>query len=98
MRACRQSIGKRCIFDNHDLDTKPAKPVLPIYDAMKRLGGPIEFQTGAATPKDFEGTIKYGVSLGAGSIELWHDFTGFPLMPDAQLKRWAAMLEGNRGR
>lgn len=66
--------------------------------SIGKRGGPIEFQTGAATPKDFEGTIKYGVSLGAGSIELWHDFTGFPLMPDAQLKRWAAMLEGNRGR
>lgn len=95
MRNCRKSIGKRCIFDNHDIDTKPAKAVLPIYAAMKKIGGPIEFQTGAATPKDFDGTIKYAVSLGAGSIELWQDFTGFPLQPDWKLKKWAAMLEGN---
>lgn len=98
MRECRQQFGKRCIFDNHDLDTTPAKAVLPVYDAMKRMGGPIEFQTGPATPKDFEGTIKYGAQIGAGSIELYQDFGGFPQVPDAQLKRWAAILEGNRGR
>ena len=95
MRACRESFGRRCIFDNHDLDTPPAKAVLPIYEAMKRLGGPIEFQTGAATPKDFEGTIRYGVSLGAGSIEVWQDFGGFPHVPDEQLRRWAAIVERN---
>jgi len=98
MRSCRQSFGKRCIFDNHDLDTTPGKPVLNVYNAIKKMGGPVEFQTGPATPKDFEGTIKYGVSLGAGSIELYQDFGGFPLVPDDQLKRWAAMVEGNRGR
>jgi hypothetical protein len=98
MHACREAFGRRCIFDNHDLDTTPAKAVLPIYDAMNRLGGPIEFQTGPATPKDYEGTIKYGVSLGAGSIELWQDFGGFPHVPDEQLKRWAAMVEANTRR
>ena len=98
MRECRQQFGKRCIFDNHDLDTTPAKAVLPVYAEMKKMGGPIEFQTGPATPKDFEGTIKYGAQIGAGSIELYQDFGGFPLVPDPQLKRWAAILEGNRGR
>jgi len=93
MHACRQDFGKRCIFDNHDLDTTPAKAVLPVYANMKKLGGPIEFQTGPATPKDFEGTIKYGISLGANSIELYQDFGGFPFVPDQQLKRWANMLE-----
>jgi hypothetical protein len=96
MRECRKAFGKRCIFDNHDLDTKPAKPVLPVYAEMKKMGGPIEFQTGPATPKDFEGTIKYGKSIGASSIELYQDFGGFPLVPDPQLKRWAAILEEGR--
>jgi hypothetical protein len=98
MRECRKAFGKRCIFDNHDLDTTPAKAVLPVYAEMKKMGGPIEFQTGPATPKDFEGTIKYGAEIGAGSIELYQDFGGFPLVPDPKLKRWAAILEGNRGR
>jgi hypothetical protein len=93
MHSCRQLFGRRCIFDNHNLDTAPAKAVLPIYEFMKRMGGPIEFQTGGATPKDFEGTIRYGVSLGANSIELYQDFGGFPYVPDQLLKRWATMVE-----
>lgn len=91
MHSCRQSIGKRCIFDNHDLDTTPPKTILPLYDAMKRLGPPIEFQTFHVTPTD--GTIKKGVSLKAGSIELWQDYKGFQFVPDAKLKEWAAMVE-----
>ena len=98
MKSCRQAFGKRCIFDNHDLDLNPGPPVQHVYAAMKQLGGPVEFQTGPATPKDFEGVIKYGASMGAGSIELYQDFGGFPQVPDDQLKRWAAIVEGNSKR
>ena len=93
MHACRQRFGRRCIFDNHNLNDPPIKATVPIYAAMKKMGGPIEFQTGGATPKDFEGTIKYGISLGANSIELYQDFGGFPYVPDQLLRRWANMLE-----
>jgi hypothetical protein len=94
MRSCRQAVGRRCVFDNHDLDANPPKSLLPIYAVMQRMGPEIEFQTLHTTPDDFEGTIKKGVSLGASSIELWQDYQGFPLVPDATLKRWAAMIEG----
>ena len=94
MRACRQAVGRRCVFDNHDLDANPPKTLLPIYAAMQKMGPEIEFQTLHTTPEDFEGTIRKGVSLGASSIELWQDYQGFPLVPDATLKRWAAMIEG----
>jgi hypothetical protein len=95
MRACRKSIGKRCIFDNHDLDIKPPKTMIPIYNSMKKLGPPTEFQTFHETPPDFEGTIQKAVSLGAGSVELWQDYEGFPLQPDDKLRKWAAMIERN---
>jgi hypothetical protein len=98
MRNCRQDIGRRCVFDNHDLDTNLAKPLYRIYDTMKQLGPEIEFQTGPKTPKDFDGTIKMGVSYGASSIELYQDYGGFPLVPDARLRQWADMLERNTGR
>ena len=94
MRSCRQAVGRRCVFDNHDLDANPPKSLLPIYAIMQRMGPEIEFQTLHETPEDFEGTIKKGVSLGASSIELWQDYQGFPLVPDATLKRWATMIEG----
>jgi hypothetical protein len=42
--------------------------------------------------------IKLGVAQGATSIELWQDYGGFPTVPDAQLKRWAAMVEANKTR
>jgi hypothetical protein len=38
---------------------------------------------------------KLGVEMGATSIELWQDYRGFPTVPDAQLKRWAKMVEAN---
>jgi hypothetical protein len=98
MRQCRQDIGRRCVFDNHDLDTNLARPLYRIYATMKQLGPEIEFQTGPTTPKDFDGTIKMGVSYGASSIELYQDYGGFPLVPDARLRRWADMLEQNTGR
>jgi hypothetical protein len=64
---------------------------------MKQLGPEIEFQTGPTTPKDFDGTIKMGISYGAGSIELYQDYGGFPLVPDAKLKEWAAVIEKKAG-
>jgi hypothetical protein len=98
MRTCRQAIGRRCVFDNHDLDANPPPSLVPIHAAMQRMGGEIEFQTLHETPEDFEGTIQKGVSLGASSIELWQDYQGFPLVPDATLKRWATMIEGQQSK
>jgi hypothetical protein len=95
MRACRQSLGARCVLDNHDLDATPPKSVLPLYAEMTGLGPEIEFQTLRENPADFEGTIQKGVAIGASAIELWQDYNGFPEVPDATLEHWAAMLEGN---
>jgi hypothetical protein len=96
MRDCRKRLGVRCVFDNHNLDTVLPRPQIPLYALMKELGPEIAFQTGGTNPKDFEGTIKKGVAQGATSIELWQDYGGFPTVPDAQLKRWAALVEANR--
>ena len=98
MRDCRKTLGVRCVFDNHNLDTDLPKPLVRIYALMKQLGPEIVFQTGGTNPKDFEGTIKMGVAQGATSIELWQDYGGFPTVPDATLKRWAAMVEANKPR
>ena len=93
---CRRKLGVRCVFDNHNLDTKLPRPLLPLYALMRELGPEIVFQTGGTNPKDFEGTIKFGVAQGATSIELWQDYGGFPTVPNDLLKRWAAMVEANK--
>ena len=98
MRDCRAKIGERCVFDNHNLDTDLPKPLIPIYALMKKLGPEIVFQTGATNPKDFEGTITFGLEQGATAIELWQDYGGFPTVPDAQLRKWAKMVEENKPR
>jgi len=96
MRDCRAKLGARCVLDNHDLDTKLAKPLVPIYALMKKLGPEIVFQTGATNPTDFDGTIKFGLEQGATAIELWQDYGGFPTVPDDQLRKWAKWIEENK--
>jgi hypothetical protein len=96
MKACRAALHVRCVLDNHDLDVDLGKPLVPIYALMKQLGPEIVFQTYHETPKDFEGTIRFGVNHGATAIELWQDYHGFPEVPDAQLRKWAKMIEDNK--
>jgi hypothetical protein len=98
MKECRASLHARCVLDNHDLDTDLPKPLVPIYALMKKLGPEIIFQTLHETPKDFEGTIAFGIAQGATAIELWQDYPGFPNVPDPQLRKWAKMVEENKPR
>jgi hypothetical protein len=95
MRNCREAIGVRCVFDNHDLDFDLPTPLVPIYRFMKRQGPEIQFQTFHATPPNFDGTIRKGVHYGASAIELYQDFGGFPPISKAKLRRWAALIEQN---
>jgi hypothetical protein len=89
MRLCRQTLGRRCVFDNHNLDTDPPKSIIPIFALMQKMGPEIEFQTFHTTPKDFEGTIKKGISLGASSIELGRTTRVF---------RWCQTTRSSAGR
>jgi hypothetical protein len=57
----------------------------------------IQFQAWRTTLKDFDGTIRLSVSYGASAIELHQDYGGFPLVADAKLREWAAMLERSTG-
>jgi len=97
MDDCRNAIGIRCVLDNHDLDPNLDPPLVKIYRHIKQLGPEIVFQTAQATPKDFDATIRFGVRYGASAIELWQDLKdkGFPVVPNAQLKKWARWIEAN---
>jgi hypothetical protein len=95
MKACRATLRVRCVLDNHDLETEVTPALKPIYALMKQLGPELVFQTYKETPQDFEGTIRFGVQQGATAIELWQDYHGFPEVPDAQLRKWAQIVEDN---
>jgi hypothetical protein len=99
MADCRRRAAERCVFDNHDLDvpSKVDKDLQTIYAAMKKSGAEIECQTGGASPPDLGAVIGYGVEMGATSIELYQDYGGFTLVPDDDVRKYAAMLEHNGG-
>jgi hypothetical protein len=94
MRECRQTVGRRCILSNHDLDTTPpsAGTILPLYALERKLGPNITFQTYVVAPADYEGTLRRGISLGAGSIEIWQEPKGFEAQSIATLQNWASMF------
>jgi hypothetical protein len=69
---CRQALGDRCILANNSIRWPPFQGrYRRLYDMMKTLGPPLEFQ--AAAPKrigDEVETLKWAIELGAGSIEI----------------------------
>jgi hypothetical protein len=97
MRGCRQAVGQRCILSNHDLAAHPptASAILPLYALMRKLGPNITFQAYVVAPNDFEGTLRKGISLGAGSIEVWQEpkAGSFEHQTNATLESWASMFE-----
>lgn len=96
MRGCRQTAGLRCILSNHDLDTDTPSTILPIYALMRKFGPNITFQSYHTTPPDLEGTIRKGVSLGAGAIEIWPESFKKDLnrtLSNATVASWQSMFE-----
>jgi hypothetical protein len=95
MRRCRLTIGPRCILSNHDLDTAAPSTILPIYAFERKFGPNITFQTLHVVPNDFEGTLRKGISLGAGSIEIWQEpqLGSFEHQSTVTLANWASMFE-----
>jgi hypothetical protein len=95
MRRCRLALGLRCILSNHDLDATTPSSILPIYVFERKLGPNLTFQTLHEVPDDFEGTLRKGISLGAGSIEIWQEpMSGtFEDQPYSVLAKWATMFD-----
>lgn len=97
VRSWRQKMGDRGIVANHALNSPPIDKLVPIYNLIKQLGQPIEFQTHSPEGLNWDGTIQYGVSLGATAIELWPGIKagGFRQIPGDTLRAWAQQLRDN---
>ena len=95
MRKCRVTLGPRCILSNHDLDTATPPTILPVYVFERKFGPNMTFQALHVVPDDFEGTLRKGVSLGAGSIEIWQEPAAgsFENQTRETLINWAKMFE-----
>ena len=94
MRAWRKAMGQNGVLSNHALPG-PA-PITPpaVYAAIKKLGQPIAFQFKYSKGMDWDATVRYGLSLGAGSIEIWPDT--FNNLPSQQLKQWSLDIKRNQ--
>jgi hypothetical protein len=91
MKACRATLGARCVLDNHALEYPLLTGDDDVYTAMQTLGGPIDFQTQSPVGFDCEWTetVAQGVALGASAIELWPDkmFDGFDSLKASQIEQ-----------
>lgn len=96
MRRWRKTLGLTAVVGNHTLQAPPAAEMVPIYDAMQKLGAPMEFQLKAPTGMDWDRTIRYGISLGANAIEIWP--ATFTSQPKNKLKEWSAKIKRNKSR
>jgi hypothetical protein len=98
MREWRQKMGARGVLANESVQFPPPPLLAPVYEEMKRLGPPIELQTHSPKGLDWDATVRYAASIGAGAVELWGDtrFGGYRDVPPENLKRWSGLLKANR--
>lgn len=71
-RYCRSTLGARCILANNSIRWPTLEgPYAGIYEGMRRLGPPLEFQTAArARIGDVTQTVAWAKEQGARSVEL----------------------------
>ena len=99
MHNCRQAIGRRCVFDNHDLDpTKLARPLYRIYAYTKQLGPEIEFQTGSdERPRTSRARSRWAFPTARARSSSTRTTAASPWCRTPRLKLWASWLEKNSG-
>jgi hypothetical protein len=93
MQEWRQRLGARGVVSNYDLKSPLGPRVVPIYEAMKKLGRPMELQMFAPRNLDVNASVAYGISLGADVIELWN--VVIPTIPPGTLQQWSRELKAN---
>jgi hypothetical protein len=97
VRDWRQKMGARGLLGNHSLNYPPQTNLVEVYNLIRQLGQPIEFQTHSPRGLDWDGTIQYAISLGATAVELWPgtQYGGFTKLPVETLKQWSEKLKAN---
>jgi len=97
MHHWREVMGARGLIGNHSLAAPPVESHIFLWNEIKKLGQPIEFQTQSPAGLNWDATVQYAVSLGSPALEIWsgkHDgeFSG---QSSADLLRWSAELKAN---
>jgi hypothetical protein len=98
MRAFRQRFGERAVIPNHGLNDPLREGTQPIYDEIRSLGPPIEFQTVSPTV-DFEAAVRLGLECHPTEIDLWDSKAagGLAAITAEMLQEWAkAIADGQK--
>ena len=68
---CRTTLGDRCVLANNSLRSPvPPGAYAELYEQMRRLGAPLEFQTaGPRRVGDLVAAVQFAVEAGAASVE-----------------------------
>jgi len=79
MSYCRKVLGSRCVLENNSIRWPPARGTMAqMYQAIRRLGPPISFQT--AAPErigDLLKTLEWAADQGANAVELPRSYSAF---------------------
>lgn len=94
MEKFRAQYGARGVIANHGLQPRPLPQAVPIYEAIKRLGPPIEFQT-LKPREDWDAAFAAARAIGMTELEIWNTQAsgGIADVTTAQLQSWRQQLE-----
>lgn len=94
MRMWRAHFGARAVLANHNLAFPILPQFVPIYRAMRDMGGQIEFQTHSPKDLDWDTTMKLAACIGAQAVEIWNATPegGYLDFPTSRLIAWSELL------
>ncbi len=93
MRKWRKVSGPIAVVSNHKLQVPMSRRQTRLYDAIKKIGPPIELQVNGPNTPNLDGAFKYGIALGATAIEIWPET--FVSLPPQKLKQWSNAIKNN---
>ncbi len=91
MRVWRKKMGQGGVLSNHSLQSPTPNQLRDMFEAMKVIGGPLEFQLNTLKGLDLDAGIQYGVTLGATAIEIPPDT--FTNLERHKLEQWSVDIK-----
>jgi len=94
MKYFKTKYGKKAILSNHSFQSPHTERLEFIYQGIKALGEPFDYQTHSPKKIDMEATVKDAAAMGATTLELWNNYVDYP---NEVLMRWKRLFDQNKG-
>jgi len=94
MKFYKKKYGERAILSNHSFQSPHTERLEFIYQGIKELGWPFDYQTHSPKGINMEATVKdAALIMGATTLELWNAYVTYP---NEDLLRWKALFKQNK--